>query len=65
MVAGYFVAEGFIYPLLAKAIPFFDVVNIGGAVAELLPNGLQGFVAANVALGLWRAVPALEDVEGE
>lgn len=54
LVAGYFVFEAFIYPALAKSIPFFGVTDFKAAVAELAPNLLQGALSAVVAFGIWR-----------
>jgi len=56
MVAGYFVFEAFVYPVLARRIPFFDVTTMEGAISELLPNTIQGVIAVVVGLGLFRAI---------
>ena len=40
-VAGYFVFEAFIYPLLARTIPFFGVTDPKAALAEIIPNLLH------------------------
>jgi uncharacterized membrane protein len=54
LVGGYFVFEAHIYPLLARAIPFFGVTDWAAAVAELVPNLLQGVLSAVVAFGIWK-----------
>ena len=54
LVAGYFVFEAIIYPLLARAIPFFGVTDPKAALAEIVPNLLQGSISAVVAFGIWR-----------
>jgi|ERR1041385_370859 uncharacterized membrane protein len=56
MVTGYFVFEALIYPWLSKYAKLFAVTDLGAAVVELGPNGIQAFVGASVALALWRAV---------
>lgn len=56
IVVGYLVFEGFIYPAIGHAIPFFNVTNLEAAYGEVLPNLLQGAVGAAVGLGLWKAV---------
>lgn len=54
LVAGYFVFEAFIYPLLAKTIPFFAVTDLKAAIAEIVPNLLQGVISAVIAFGVCR-----------
>ena len=54
LVAGYFIFEAYIYPMLAKGIPFFGVTDVKAAIAEIIPNLLQGVISAVVALGIWR-----------
>jgi uncharacterized membrane protein len=54
IVIGYFVFEAFIYPLLGKAIPFFKVTTVEAALAEILPNLMQGVISALIAFGIWR-----------
>ena len=54
LVAGYFIFEAFVYPLLAKAIPFFAVTDFKAAVAEIIPNLLQGIISAVIAFGICR-----------
>jgi hypothetical protein len=53
-VSGYFVFEAFLYPLLARAIPFFAVTDLKAAVAEIIPNLLQGVISAVIAFGICR-----------
>jgi uncharacterized membrane protein len=54
LVAGYFVFEAHIYPLLARSIPFFGVTDRAAALAELVPNLLQGCLSAVIAFGIWK-----------
>ena len=54
LVAGYFVFEAFIYPVIAKAIPFFGVTDLKAAIAEIAPNLLQGVLSAVIAFGIWK-----------
>lgn len=54
LVGGYYIFEALIYPLLAKGIPFFGVTDAKAALAELLPNLLQGVISAVIAFGICR-----------
>ncbi len=54
LVGGYFIFEAYIYPLLARTIPFFGVTDRAAALAELLPNLLQGILSAVIAFGIWK-----------
>lgn len=54
LVSGYFIFEAFVYPLLAKKIPFFGVTDPKAAMAEVIPNLLQGIISAVIAFGIWR-----------
>jgi uncharacterized membrane protein len=54
LAGGYFVFEAFVYPLLAKSIPFFAVTDLKAAIAEIVPNLLQGGISAVIALGILR-----------
>lgn len=54
LVAGYFIFEAFIYPLLGRAIPFFAVTDLKAAIAEIIPNLLQGIISAVIAFGICR-----------
>lgn len=54
LIGGYFVFEAFIYPLLAKKVPFFGVTDPKAAMVEVIPNLLQGIISAVIALGIWR-----------
>jgi uncharacterized membrane protein len=54
LVGGYFIFEAFIYPLLAKTIRFFGVTDAKAAIAEVIPNLLQGGISAVIAFGIWR-----------
>ena len=46
--------EAFIYPMLAQTIPFFGVTDAKAALAEIIPNLLQGGISAIIAFGIWR-----------
>lgn len=54
LVGGYFIFEALIYPIIAKAIPFFGVTDAKAAIAEIIPNLLQGVISAVIAFGIWR-----------
>lgn len=54
LVGGYYLFEAAIYPWLAQAIPFFGVTDASAALAELLPNLLQGVLSAMIAFGIGR-----------
>lgn len=54
LVGGYFVFEALIYPALATSIPFFGVTDLKAAMAEIMPNLLQGSISAVIALGILR-----------
>ena len=56
LVAGYYVFEALIYPLLATRIPFFGVTDAKAALAEIIPNLLQGTISAVIAFGVWRVL---------
>jgi hypothetical protein len=56
VVAGYFVFEAFIYPWLGQSIPFFKVTTYAEALAEILPNAVQGAIGAVTGVGLWKAL---------
>lgn len=53
IVAGYFIFEAYIYPLLARTIPFFGVTDVKAAIAEIIPNLLQGAISAIIAFGIF------------
>lgn len=53
LVGGYYIFEALVYPLLAVSIPFFGVTDAKAALAEILPNLLQGGLSAIVAFGIW------------
>jgi uncharacterized membrane protein len=55
LVAGYYLFEAWLYPVLATWVPFFGVTDAKAALAELIPNGLQGGISAMIAFGIWRA----------
>ncbi len=54
LVGGYFVFEAYIYPWLARSIPFFGVTDRAAALAEIVPNLLQGVLSAVIAFGIWK-----------
>jgi uncharacterized membrane protein len=54
LVGGYYVFEAHVYPLLAKSIPFFGVTDRAAALAEIVPNLLQGILSAVIAFGVWK-----------
>jgi uncharacterized membrane protein len=56
LVGGYFVFEAFLYPMLAKTIPFFGVTDPKAALAEVIPNLLQGIISAVIAFGILRVL---------
>lgn len=53
LVAGYYVFEALVYPELARTIPFFGVTDAAAALAEVVPNGIQGLISAVIAFGVW------------
>ena len=54
LVGGYYVFEAYLYPLLALRIPFFGVTDAAAALAEIVPNLLQGGISAVIAFGIWK-----------
>jgi uncharacterized membrane protein len=54
LVLGYYLFEAFVYPWLAKTIPFFGVTDPKAALAEVPPNLLQGVLSAMIAFGIAR-----------
>ncbi len=54
LVGGYYVFEAHVYPLLARSIPFFGVTDRAAALAEIVPNFLQGILSAVIAFGIWK-----------
>lgn len=56
MVLGYFVFEAFIYPEIGKFVSFFNVTDLGAAIAEVPFNVAQGVIGAIGGVALWRAV---------
>lgn len=56
LVAGYFVFEALVYPLMARWVPFFGVTDPTAALAEILPNLFQGIFSAVIAFGIWRVL---------
>jgi uncharacterized membrane protein len=54
IVGGYYLFEAVIYPALARSIPFFGVTDPKAALAEIVPNLLQGGISAVIAFGIWR-----------
>lgn len=54
LVAGYYIFEAYIYPMLAQKVPFYGVTDPKAALAEIVPNLLQGGISAVIAFGIWR-----------
>ena len=54
LVTGYYIFEAFIYPLIAHSIPYFGVTDPNAALAEIIPNLLQGVISAIIAFGIYR-----------
>jgi len=54
LVAGYFIFEAYIYTELGKSIQFFAVTDYNAAIAEILPNTLQGVFSAVLAFAIWK-----------
>ena len=54
LVGGYYLFEAYLYPLLALRIPFFGVTDAAAALAEVVPNLLQGGISAVIAFGIWK-----------
>ncbi len=54
LVAGYYIFEAVIYPVIAVAMPFFGVTDAKAALAEIPPNLLQGVLSGIVAYGIFR-----------
>jgi uncharacterized membrane protein len=54
LVGGYYLFEAYLYPLLARRIPFFGVTDAAAALAEVVPNLLQGGISAVIAFGIWK-----------
>jgi uncharacterized membrane protein len=61
LVAGYYVFEAWIYPAMGRTIPFFAVTDANAALAEIIPNLLQGIISAVIALGIWKALKSRID----
>jgi uncharacterized membrane protein len=61
LVGGYYVFEALIYPLLARRLPFFGVTDAAAALAEVIPNLLQGAISAVVAFGIWKILARRTD----
>ncbi len=58
MVAGYYLFEAFIYPLLGRQIPMFNITDPGAALLAILPNTIQGLSGIAGGLALWKAMTA-------
>ena len=58
LVAGYYIFEAAVYPAMATYIPFFGVTDAKAALAEILPNLLQGILSGIVAYGIFRIFTA-------
>jgi len=53
LVAGYYIFEAIIYPFLGVFVPFFGVTDAKAALAEILPNLLQGVLSGIVAYAIY------------
>jgi len=62
IVMGYYLFEAYIYPLLAHKIPFFGVTDKAAALAEILPNLIQGIFSALIAFGIWKVFRTGKDI---
>lgn len=56
MVAGYYLFEAFIYPLIGQKIPLFNITDPGAAFIALFPNSIQGLAGIIGGLALWKAM---------
>jgi len=56
LVGGYYLFEAMVYPLLARSVPFFGVTDAKAALAEILPNLLQGVLSAVIAFGIFKVL---------
>jgi len=54
IVAGYFLFEAYIYPVVGQFSPFFNVTNLGMAVEEIVPNFVQAGISVLLAFGMWK-----------
>lgn len=54
LVAGYYLFEAVVYPALAVSVPFFGVTDARAALAEIVPNLIQGGISALLAFGIAR-----------
>ncbi len=54
LVSGYYIFEALVYPYLAKSVPFYGVTDAAAALAEIVPNLIQGALSAFIAFGIWR-----------
>jgi uncharacterized membrane protein len=54
LVSGYYIFEAAIYPFIAQWMPFFGVTDAKAALAEIIPNLLQGVISAVIAFGIWK-----------
>jgi uncharacterized membrane protein len=56
MVAGYYVFEAYIYPMIGQHIPMFNITDPGAAFIALFPNAVQGISGIIGGLALWKAI---------
>ena len=61
LVGGYYLFEAALYPAIGRRIPFFAVTDAKAALAEIVPNLLQGGISAVVAFGIWRVFSKKSD----
>lgn len=65
LVGGYFVFEALVYPWIGQAIPFFRVTDVNAALAEIVPNLLQGVLSGIIAFGIARVFAPKTDGSGD
>lgn len=56
MVAGYYLFEAFIYPMIGQHVPMFNITDPGAAFIALFPNSVQGLSGIIGGLALWKAM---------
>ncbi|MDD3148808.1 MAG: ECF transporter S component [Candidatus Riflebacteria bacterium] len=56
MVAGYYIFEAYIYPMIGQHIPMFNITDPGAAFIALFPNAVQGISGIIGGLALWKAI---------
>lgn len=56
MVAGYYLFEAYIYPMVGLHVPMFNITDPGAAFIALFPNSIQGLSGVVGGLALWKAM---------